>query len=166
MLTMLITLIIVGTATLWDISTRRIPNFVTLPAIVLGLIFNTYYSGLTGLGDALIGLVVGILLLLIPFTLGGMGAGDVKILAAIGALNGTSVVFHTFLYSAIAGGVVALVVALLRKQLFPVLSNIFWALHNLFTRGKGQPLMPVTSGIRFPYGIAIFIGTITTYWLG
>lgn len=169
MLMTLITLIVITTATLWDISTNRIPNLITLPAIVLGILLNTYYSGLTGLGDALAGSVVGILLLIIPFAFGGMGGGDVKLLAAVGALNGLLMVMYTFLYSAVAGGVIALVVALFKGKLYPVLFNIFWAFRNfpieIFRGGQQKSLMPITSDIWYPYGLAIFIGTITAYWL-
>ena len=153
-------------STLYDLKTGKIPNFITLPAIVLGLILNAYYSGLEGLKDSLLGMILGILLLLIPFVLHGLGAGDVKLLAAIGALNGSTFVFYTFLYSAMAGGLLALAIALFRGQIYTVMTNVWVSLQGitLGVQDVDRPLV-VTSGLKFPYGVAFLIGTIVTYWL-
>ncbi len=167
MIKMPITLLAVSSAAIWDLKVSRIPNLITFPAIALGLLINSFYAGFHGFGSALAGTVAGIFLLLIPFALGGMGAGDVKLLAAIGALNGTQFAFYTFLYSAIAGGAIALVVILIRGQLFQVISNLMWIFRNLsvYIFNRGERPEPVTSGIRFPYGAALLLGTVTAYLL-
>lgn len=162
-----ITLIIVGITALLDIKTNRIPNYITFPAIALGLILNSYFMGLDGFRNALVGMSVGTLLLIVPFALGGMGAGDVKLLAAIGALNGGIFAFHTFLYGAITGGLIAVVILLVKGQLYSVLFNLFCMLRNfsafIFKRGQRQQIMPWVTNIRFPYGTSIFVGTIAAF---
>jgi len=163
---MIITLAFLILATLWDLKTRRIPNFLTLPTTFLGLAMNAYYAGLGGIKDSLLGLFLGVVLLILPFALGGMGAGDVKLLAAVGALNGPSFVLYTFLYGAIAGGILAVFYALLRGQFSRVIANFKTSFLGiaLKVRAKGSPVM-VTSGLKFPYGIAFLIGSVITYWV-
>lgn len=164
-----VTLLIVGIAALWDIKTKRIPNKLLIPVILLGIIINTIFTGYMGLMNAFIGIFVGIMLLLVPFALGGMGAGDVKLLAAVGALNGSLFVFHTFLFSAIAGGVIAVIILLIKKQLFPVLFNLLSILRNLpvyiFQKGQRKEIVPLISDISFPFGTAIFLGTVAATWV-
>ena len=98
-----------------DIRKRRILNIVTLPAILIGLIYYTVTSGFEGFLFSGKGLLVGFLILLIPYLLGGMGAGDVKLMAAIGALTGTSFVIESFLYTAIIGGLIAIILNFEKK---------------------------------------------------
>ena len=127
---------------------------------------NAYYAGLGGIKDSLLGLFLGVVLLILPFALGGMGAGDVKLLAAVGALNGPSFVLYTFLYGAIAGGILAVFYALLRGQFSRVIANFKTSFLGiaLKVRAKGSPVM-VTSGLKFPYGIAFLIGSVITCWV-
>lgn len=166
MIVIVTTLLVLVLSTIWDLKTRRIPNFITLSSITLAFAFNTYYSGLGGLKDTFSGMSLGILLLLLPFALQWMGAGDVKLLAAIGALNGPAFVFFAFLYSAIAGGILAVFYALIRKRFFEVLSNV-----SISFQGLGMKALNIggtsilTSGLKFPYGAAFLIGTMVTYWM-
>lgn len=161
------TVTIVSIASLWDLKTRRIPNIITLPSMVFALILNFYFSGVSGLGYSLVGLVFGILLLIIPFALKGIGAGDVKLLGVIGALNGPVFVFYTFLYSAIIGGIIGLGIASIRGQLTSILLNVVLVGPKL-TRSLGSQngRSTITSGIKFPYGITFLIGTAIAYWQG
>src|SRR5690554_6275886 len=79
-----------------DYRTQKIPNKITVPAIVAGVVLSTTYYGFSGLKASLIGFLVGFLIFLIPFIMGGMGAGDVKLMAAIGAVMGVKFVLWTF----------------------------------------------------------------------
>ena len=164
-----ITLLSLSSATVWDLKTNKIPNAITLTSVLIGILVNSYLGGLVGLGHSLAGTFVGIFLLIIPFALGGIGAGDVKLLAAVGALNGAQFVLFTFLYGAIAGGLIALGIVIVRGQLYSILLNIAWTLRNfsvnIFKAGAQRQPSP-SSGIRFPYGIAILIGTLATYLMG
>ncbi len=167
-----ITILAVSAACIWDVRTGRIPNLLTFPAILLGFIANAVLSGTTGVENSFLGMLAGAGLLLIPFAFGGMGAGDVKMLAMVGAINGPGFVFRTFLFGAVAGGVAAVGIALWKRRLWMVLSNSLMALaslgNHIVSLRRGQPAggslgSMVTSGVRFPYGVAMFAGTIAAY---
>jgi len=152
-------------ATFFDLKYRRIPNWLTLPAVFCGLILNLYLSGPAGLQDAFLGTLLGIGLLLVPFAMRGIGAGDVKLLAAIGALNGVNFVFSAFLYSAVAGGIMALAVVLGKKMFLPAFFNVAVLFQNGLGAVRGTPKENFTLGVKIPYGVAILIGTIAAYVL-
>jgi len=163
MIQIAITLVILVLAAIFDLKYRRIPNYLTLPAVVSGLILNLYFSGWAGLQDAFTGALLGAALLFIPFALRGIGAGDVKLLAAVGALNGMNFVFFVFLYSAVAGGIMAIVV-LLGKKLFPALFTTAMIFQNGLAASGGSEKASLTLGVKIPYGLAILAGT-TAAWL-
>lgn len=100
-----------------DFSTQKIPNKITIPAIIAGILVSTIYFGFSGLWSSLLGFAVGFLIFLLPFIFGGMGAGDVKLMAAIGAVMGARFVFMTFVYTAIVGGIIALVYGIYKRGL-------------------------------------------------
>ena len=102
------TIVIAVVAALWDLRTRRIPNLLTFGAALAALLVNAYLSGLTGLGWSIAGWLVGVAFFFPFFALGGMGAGDVKLLAALGAWLGPALAVWVALFSLIAGGVLGL----------------------------------------------------------
>lgn len=154
------TIVIVGIAAAWDLRTGCIPNVITLPAICLGLALNMYVSGWQGLWAALAGTLVGLLTLFIPFALGGIGAGDVKLMAVVGALNGGLFAFRTFLISALAGGVMALAVIAWKGRLRGLIRAVVFSA----VPGGLSGVLP-RLGMRFPYGVAILTGTVGAYML-
>lgn len=160
----IITISIAAFAAVWDLRTRKIPNWLTFPAMLLGIGVMTWQNGLPGLISSIGGLLLGVALLFLFFLIGGMGAGDVKLLGAIGALQGGHFVWFTFLYGAVAGGVIAAVILAWHGQLYNVVLNVYISLKNflgvVIRSGGRHPLLPVSSGIRFPYGIAILAGAI------
>jgi prepilin peptidase CpaA len=160
------TLLTVAVAAVLDLRTRRIPNYITFPSIALGLVLQMYYSGFRGISSSLLGTTVGVLLFFIPFALGYIGAGDVKLFGAIGAINGGVFVFYTAIYSAIAGGIIAIGYVLMRRQMTLAFAATTTLLRNIPTLwgGRHDPIA-ISSGIKFPYGIAILAGTIATYTL-
>ena len=97
-------LILVGLSGFFDAKVRRIPNKITFPAILFGLVIGLITGGWLGLFQSFIGLLVGLGIFFIPFGLGGMGAGDVKLMGAIGSLMGWNFSVWTALYSALIGG--------------------------------------------------------------
>lgn len=99
---------IVAAAT--DIHGQRVPNWLSLSAAVLAVVLHTYLSGLSGLLFSLEGLTIGFALLIGFYAVGGMGAGDVKLLAAVGAFLGPWEVFQVFLYATVFGGIYAIAV--------------------------------------------------------
>src|SRR5580765_5769850 len=105
-------LIVGGIACVCDLRTRRIPNILTFGGAALAIIYSMWTSGPGGLVTSIGGWLVGAALFLPMFVLGGMGAGDVKLAACTGAWLGPMAALFVALYSAIAGGVMALAVAL------------------------------------------------------
>lgn len=163
----ILVLILLIISTIYDITHHRIPNKITLPAIVFGFILNVYYSGFLGLKNSFLGTALGIGLLIIPFALGVIGGGDVKLLGAIGALNGYHFVFYAFLYSALVGGIMAVIYAAIKGRLRYILQNIFftgltYSLGGKYGRETGG-LAFEPSNLYLPYAVPISIGTIITY---
>ncbi|MFD1020638.1 A24 family peptidase [Thalassobacillus hwangdonensis] len=141
-----------------DVRERKIYNSITLPAMVAGIFLHTLFTGLNGMVFSLAGLLLGFFLLFIPFLFGGMGAGDVKMLAGIGALTGASFVLTAFFYGAIIGGVMALSMLLRKKHMLhlSVLPNILKAEHGSMRIDGKSPL-------SIPYGVALAGGTVCAY---
>lgn len=137
-----------------DLRRQKIYNAVTFPAIGLGLFWHTGFAGWAGLLFSGEGLLLGFGLLLVPYLLGGMGAGDVKLLAAIGALTGPAFVFSSFLYSSIIGGVIALTI---------MIRNSGWKQSLLRISHPSLKFRPRSAQGVFPYGVAIAIGTLAAY---
>lgn len=148
-----------------DWREHRIYNKLLGPAFLFALILQASSGGLIGIKMSLIGAILGLSLLLLPYFLGGMGAGDVKLLAVIGAFGGPDFVFYSFLYGAIIGGIISVVLLARRKALGVTLKRFFLLL-PFFT--KPQFLtddMKEARQAKFPYGIAIVLGTILAFVL-
>lgn len=97
----------VSTAAISDYRYRRVPNLLTFPAVILGIAVSLLNGGLLGLSSSAAGLFLGIALLSFPYAKGGIGAGDIKLLGAVGAIKGPNFVFVAFLTAAIIGGLMA-----------------------------------------------------------
>lgn len=130
-----------------DLRESRIPNLLTVSAALLGLAAHVIGDGWLGLLTSLQGLLVGFILLLVPFLLGGIGGGDVKFLAALGAIMGPEFVFRSCLYGAVVGGLIALYLMIKEKRLAHL------------TVGVMSGHFP-TSQRFFPYGLALVAGAV------
>ncbi|MFT4416833.1 prepilin peptidase [Fredinandcohnia humi] len=139
-----------------DVRERKIYNVITFPTMLIGLIFHTITGGWDGFLYSFLGLLVGIGLLFIPYLLGGMGAGDVKLLGAIGALKGTLFVFQAFIVISIVGGLIAIVILLSKKEFGFFFKKIMFTMKFRTLDGIEKEDMHHA----FPYGVAIVIGTI------
>lgn len=144
-----------------DLKDRKILNIVTIPTIFFGLIYFSVTQGLNGFLFSLLGLLVGLCVLLIPFLLGGMGAGDVKLMGAIGALMGTSFVFYSFIYTALIGGFISLLLILKKKGIKNTIKPLFIK-YVLFKSKHSALSITKEKSITFPYGVAIVLGTVCT----
>ena len=157
---MLTAALIVGAgvaATVVDIRQRRVPNVLTMGLASVGLLLAMTGVGSVTLGGALGGLALGLALLLPMHIFGAMGAGDVKLLAAFGALLGPSAVFDAFVRAALLGGVMALAVALWRGRLR---ETLYGTAMLVTTRSRTMAAViehPATNN-RFPYAPAIALG--------
>ena len=141
-----------------DLRTRRVPNALTASLASAGLVFAAAGIGRVTLVGALAGMVVGLALMLPGHLLGGTGAGDVKLFAALGTLVGPASIGAAFLYTAIAGGLLAGTVALRRRRLGRTLGRT----GRLMTRGAGAiaEIEDVKTDNRFAYAPAIAIGVL------
>jgi prepilin peptidase CpaA len=104
----LATVALVAVSMATDVRTRRIPNAVPATAVVAALVLQTLDGGAAGAGASLAGLLLAGGALVVPFALGGVGAGDVKMMAAVGALLGPSLAVRALLLGMALGGVVML----------------------------------------------------------
>jgi prepilin peptidase CpaA len=161
-------LIVASAACVTDLSSRRIPNALTFSAAAAGVAYHVFDDGGSGALFALVGLLVGIAVFLLPFALGGLGGGDVKLLGALGAWLGASGVFWVAIYTGIAGGVLALAVSFHHGYLRTALSNIrlllmHWRLTGV--RPLGEVTLETSKGPKLAYAVPILMGTVVTTWL-
>ncbi len=149
-------------AVVTDIRSMRIPNWLTFPAMLMGLGYHTAMLGLDGLLFSAGGLALGGALMLLPFILRVMGAGDVKLMAAAGAFLGARGVLSAFIWTSLAGGLYALVVLLFHlPQLMAILRAVVASVRFMSVTGK-LSYIPATKDARLPrlcYGVAIAAGT-------
>jgi len=143
-------------ATVVDLRVRRVPNVLTMSTASAGLLVAMGGWGEVTLGNALAGLAVGLAVMLPGHVLGATGAGDVKLVAAFGTLLGPVGILGAFIRMAIAGGVMALVVAVSRGRLRDTLDGTALL---VVTRGRAAAVIsdPAVNN-RFPYAPAIAIG--------
>lgn len=156
---LLIALIVICVVT--DLRERKIYNKVLFPFFLAGLVLNLTADGIPGLGFALAGTAVGFSILLIPYLLGGMGAGDVKLLAVVGGLKGAVFVLTAAVYMALAGGIMALIILFFRRGAISRLKQIGMILGGLRS-GLKVPLALDKEAMNttYPYGVAIAIGAL------
>jgi prepilin peptidase CpaA len=152
-----------------DLKTRRIPNYLTLGTAVAGLAFNFMTQGLPGLGNGILGMLLGFAFLIVPYLWGGMGAGDVKALAALGAWLGPQLTLFLFCYMGIAGGVIALGFLAWQGILWQKIKAGWTFLLNLILcqpAGVPRPPSPAKSTAGIPYGVAIAVGMLVLVGVG
>lgn len=162
--------------TLWlavgDVRTQRIPNYLTLIIALSGFGWQVGAAGWLGAAQSLLGLGLGFGLLIIPYLIGGIGAGDLKALAALGAWLGPWQTFCLFFYMAMAGGLLALGVLIWKGQLWAKLRQA-WA--GLLNRVRCRPFEapePDQTSVKktevegIPYGLAIALGMVALYLRG
>ena len=155
-------------AALFDLRYRRIPNALTFSGAVLGFIYSLAIGGVTGATDSAGGWALGLALWLPIYALRGMGGGDVKLLACVGAWLGPVGVLRVALYAAIAGGALALVVALRYRYLRTAFENIWVLLASWRILGL-RPIDSLTlessKGPRLAYAIPMLAGTCLVVYL-
>jgi len=142
-----------------DTFKSRIPNVLNIFLAATGISYNTFTVGGIGFFLSLIGLFSGILLLLLPYLMGGFGAGDVKALGALGSLIGPKPILNVFVYMAFCGGAMALLHYLFNSNLKQKARE--WLTNFKASALTGDPrlLKPVkTETLRFPYAAAIAFG--------
>lgn len=153
---------VLGAATYTDLRSRRIPNWLVLPFLGMGVLVSCWSHGWHGLGQSLSGAGLGLLLFGIFFMAGGMGAGDVKLCAAIGAWIGPSQLLIALVLTALVGGVMALGWAMWGG----FLGELFHHTGDLVMGSKEERAEAVLENPRrrrMPYAPAIAIGTLMSF---
>ncbi len=144
------------TAAIIDIRSQKIPNWITFTMTILGLGFHTAVSGFNGLFYSLAGLGTGIGVLIVFYLLGGMGAGDVKLMGAVGAVLGPKNVFMAFLFTCIIGGFYAIALLILKGNL----KNYGSMIKTFILTGQFIYIPPPEKQKgSLNYGLAIALGT-------
>ena len=165
----------------YDIAQRRIPNWLVSIGLVAGLVFSVFYfslvltpmpdalavfKGYHGLGKSFLGALTGLGILLPMYLLRATGAGDVKLMAMVGAFRGPQHTVVVALLTFVAGGVLSLAAAIATRSLPRVLGNMrLMGLAVMTGRGGGLSIRDVPTTGRLPYAIAIAVGTLTDLWL-
>ena len=156
------------TACVHDVRSRRIPNYLTFGSSACALCYGAAIGGWMGLGAAAAGWVLGVALFVPFLLLRGMGAGDVKLLAALGAWVGPASLLSLTFYTAISGGVMALALVIWRRRLVTTFRNL-WLLLCHFRVAGLKPMSELSldnkNTLRLPYGLPIAAGAILTLWL-
>ncbi|WP_038002461.1 A24 family peptidase [Syntrophorhabdus aromaticivorans] len=154
-------LIVLIISIIFDVKFRRIPNWLTFPAIGAGIVFNTLAGGVQGLLAGIAGMIVGFLLFILFYMLGGMGAGDVKLAAAIGAFLGPRDILWSALLTAIAGGCYAVIVLIAKGYTKDVARRYFFMI-KMFLVTRNLTYIPgegIAKAPRLAYAIPIAVGT-------
>ncbi|MDX1724268.1 MAG: prepilin peptidase [Pseudomonas sp.] len=153
---------LLGVAVASDLRRHRIPNLLVLFGIAFGLVSQVYSVGMSGLSIGLLGMLTGFVILLPLYALGGMAAGDVKLMAMVGAFFTPSSALWAAFYSLIAGGMCGFLIVLVRGQLSMTLGR-YWLM--LRARAYFAPAADEVAGKPFPYSVAILLGTlISIFW--
>ena len=148
----------VGTAAVIDIRHRRIPNVVCATTAIAGITFAATGVSQITVASSAIGLVIGLVMMLPGHLFGATGAGDVKLFGAAGALLGAGRILPAFFFMAIAGGVLAVFIALQRGRLRQTMRHTA-QLAGGSAAAKAAIESPRTNN-RFPYGPAIAVGSV------
>lgn len=156
-------------ASITDLWTFKVYNALTIPLMCGALIYHGVVGGPTELLQSLGGMMLGVALLLLPFLMGGMGAGDVKLLAAVGAWLGIAMTFYVFVASAFASGICAFLMLVFQHSLeeaWNALCGMFFRLCVFVTHLKSdewmQSVVPNQSPRRrvIPYGVMVAFGIV------
>ena len=145
----------------YDVRYRRIPNAFVLAALISGLAMNTTFGGVNGALSSAAGCVLAFMLMFLLHVFGAMGAGDVKLFAAIGSVTGAHLVLPTFLVVILTGGLLAVVSILRSGAVRTTMHRILQILVGLLP-GWQMPrfAVPADRTHTIPYGVAITVGSI------
>lgn len=154
-------LLILLYCTYTDIRQRRIYNKVLLTGLMIAFLVNFYELGVSGIFITFKGLFVGILIFILPYYLGWLGAGDAKLVGLIGAFTGWEFAMYDALIIAVTGGLISSLLLIKDKKIGPFLKSLFLF---MFTRSFVY-LREEDTKYSFPYAIAILMGTCITLGL-
>lgn len=162
-----VTIVLIVAAVI-DGAILKVPNWLTFPFIASGWAYWGFMEGLGGIGWSLLGTAVGTILLLVLRNVGGMGAGDVKLLAGVGAWLGAVVTLWAFAATAIVGGVMAVIMILRSGNWHKHYAMAMQILEEWKTVRKPSKLAKIARERKptmklLPYGIPMAIGSIAYF---
>lgn len=148
--------VLVTTAGIWDVVTGRIPNGLTYPACACG-IAAAAAGAPPGLANSLLGFAVGLVPFLALYTFGSMGGGDVKLMAAVGALGGYPFVVNAMVSAVLFGGLIAALLVIWEGQTWAAARYVGSTVTGLFRPSRNRETLEVPRTV--PFGVAICLGT-------
>src|ERR1035441_657089 len=161
------TVAVLGVATVTDLRSRRIPNWLVLPFLVAGFVVSGWLHGWQGLGQSVAGAALGLAIYGFLFWMGGMGAGDVKLCAAIGAWIGPGQLLIALVIAGMAGGIMVLCWAAFGGFLNELFTGAGDLVFGWKERGmQRDPELVLTNPLKrkMPYAPAIAIGTLISFF--
>lgn len=161
------TLIVLAIATFTDVRSCRIPNWLVLPFLVAGVAISGWMHGWHGVGQSLLGMGVGIVVLGFFCWMGGMGMGDLKLVAAVGAWIGPAQLVLALVLTGIAGGIMALCWAIgggFVGELLNGTGELIFGLRKRGLRPHPELVLDNPSTRKMPYAPAIAIGTLISFF--
>lgn len=158
--------IFVVAAFITDVKSMRIPNVLSLSAIISGLIVHLCMSGFQGLLMSISGFGTGFGIMFVLYLAGAVGAGDVKIFGGIGAWTGALFTVQAMVYSIIIAGIIGLIILLWKKQLVQRLGKLILyivgrVIPSIGLMNSVQSYSPLKEGLRFPFMMAVLPGFIS-----
>jgi|GEM_PF-224495 len=162
-----LTVILIVAAT-FDVIVHKIPNLLTFPTMASALIYYFIIMGLDGVFFSFKGLALGIIIFIVPYSMGVMGAGDAKLMGAVGSILGAKGVFMASVCTAIIGGLYAVILLLVHPRYFKEFLHRYITIFKTFIfTGQYIPI-PAAEPDRQPklyYGTAIALGTFLYFFL-
>jgi prepilin peptidase CpaA len=152
-----------------DLKMGRIPNFITLPAIVAGLVIQSALGGTAGLWQGLGGLAAGAIPMIVCWKIGGIGGGDVKLMAAIGALTNWQFAVATLVWGLAIAALMAIGVMIRRRIIRRTLRRVGLSLMTAVVPGVKKQWPDDTDSPKLPFALAICLGacaSVADAWLG
>lgn len=151
---------VLGTAVVTDLRSSRIPNWLTFSAMGMGILIQTWIGGLTGALSSLAGLAVGMGLFFLLYVCKALGAGDVKLMAAIGAMLGPSAVLSVVVLTMIVGGVYALGAMAYQWGMTATSRKLACVTYGTMITGGAIGVRELQLPFKLRYGLAIAVGTL------
>jgi prepilin peptidase CpaA len=165
MLVALLSLLIIS-AFIIDARRSIIPNYITVSGAVAGLALHIFSQGWSGFVFSFLGLLTGLFIMLLLYAFGALGAGDVKLFAAVGSITGFSFVINSMMYSILFAGVIGFVFLLVKKSMLRTGRRMMYGIVSLFAFKQLSVLSALKQGehMKFPFMYAVAPGVVTA-WL-
>ncbi|WP_188453577.1 A24 family peptidase [Virgibacillus oceani] len=161
-----ILIIFLGTAAFYDVKYSRLPNWLNVSGVMVGLLYHLLFNQMDGFLNSFFGLLAGGVVMLILYIFKAIGAGDVKLFAAIGAICGLLFTLYSMMYTIIFAGLIAIIILLFTKTF---LVNMTLAFFHIIESIKDKSLTPLDEfknnvSNRFPFIYAVIPGVVTSFY--